>query len=391
MRTFFTRWIAFNAVGLVGVVVQLGVLALLTRAAGIDVVFATLFAVEAAVLHNFLWHQRWTWQNRPAHGWRGTVSRLVRFHALNGVVSLGGNVLITAGLVRTTALDPVAANLIAILACSLINYTAAHLLVFRSSAALIAGIAAVGGSAHALAGQPAAAMTAWKHYVEAVEKRHADTTASSFFALDGRQGGWRERAQSGGIPMVEVEPPTLDDGKLHHWAGAVYIPRTTVDAVVARLQAHAGRESEYYEEVKASRLIERNGGRIRVFMRLHRDAGPVEATYNTEHLVEYRRASASRWTSRSVSTKIAELARPGTPREREKSAAEDNGFLWKLNAYWRFEQARDGVLVECESVSLSRSVPYLIRPLANGIVERVARESLENTLRSLKAFLTTAA
>ena len=93
-------------------------------------------------------------------------------------------------------------------------------------------------------------------------------------------------------------------------------------------------------------------------------------------------------TSRSLSTKIAELDKPGTPREREKKAGEDSGFLWRLNAYWRYEQLGDGVLIECESISLSRSVPYLLRPLANPIVDRIARESLRNTLGSLRKFLT---
>ena len=383
-----SRWLTFNAVGLGGMAVQLAVLALLTRDAGLDVAVATVFAVEAAVLHNFFWHQRWTWSDRPARGRRELIARLMRFHALNGVISLVGNVAITVALVRAMALDPVAANVIAILTCSVLNYSAGHLLVFRTPAAIVTGLAAAGG-VHVLADQPAAAIAAWNQYTATVDKRHADAGASPFFVLDARGvASWRESARSGGVPMVTAEPPAVENGKLHHWAGAVYIPRTTVDAVVALMQQHAGRESEYYEEVKASRLLERNGGRIRVFMRLYRDAGPVEATYNTEHLVEYRRVNPSRTISRSVSTKIAELDRAGTPREREKGAGEDNGFLWKLNAYWRFEQMGDGVLIECESVSLSRSVPYLLRPFASGIVERIARESLERTLRSLRTFLT---
>ena len=84
---------------------------------------------------------------------------------------------------------------------------------------------------------------------------------------------------------------------------------------------------------------------------------------------------------------MAELADPGTPREREKPAGTDTGFLWRLNAYWRFEQMGDGVLIECESVSLSRSVPLLARPFISGVVEGIAEESLEGTLKSLRKFL----
>ena len=136
----------------------------------------------------------------------------------------------------------------------------------------------------------------------------------------------------------------------------------------------------------ASRLIERNGDRLRVFMKLRR-TNLITVTYNTEHAVEYKRISATRATARSVATKIAELANAGTPEERERSADDDNGFLWRLNAYWRYEAVPGGVIIECESVSLSRAVPLLVRPVANPIVDRVARESLNRTLTGLRTLL----
>jgi hypothetical protein len=45
------------------------------------------------------------------------------------------------------------------------------------------------------------------------------------------------------------------------------------------------------------------------------------------------------------------------------------------------------VIVECESVSLSRQVPVLVRAVANPIVDRIARESLNRTLTSLQTVL----
>ena len=85
--------------------------------------------------------------------------------------------------------------------------------------------------------------------------------------------------------------------------------------------------------------------------------------------------------------KIAELTAAGTPQEREKTPDNDSGYLWRLNAYWRYEEVPGGVLIECESVSLSRSVPMLFRPLVNPIANRLARGSLESTLISLRGVL----
>jgi hypothetical protein len=295
-------------------------------------------------------------------------------------------VAITVALARA-GLQPVAANLVAIVVCSCINFTAGEWLVFRPSMIVLVTASALlmPGSA---AAQTAAAVSGWDAYIRTVDRRHADASAG-FFALDVRKvDGWRERATRGEIPMTEVDPPGIPDARMHHWAGAVFVPNTTVDSVIRRMQAYAGRESEFYEEVKASKLLERNGDRLRVFMRIERDAGIITASYNTEHAVEYRRIGTDRAASRSVSTKVAEIADAGTPQEREKPPGEDHGFLWRLNAYWRFEQSGDGVLIECESVSLSRSVPLLVRPVVGPIANRIARESLARTLRSLRAFLT---
>ena len=209
-----------------------------------------------------------------------------------------------------------------------------------------------------------------------------------FFALDreAQARGWRDSVLRGQPVLIKVDPPGIEDGKIHHWIGAIFVPGMTVQSVVDRIQQNAGHESEHYEDVLASRLIERHGDSLRVFMKLRR-TNLITVMYNTEHAVEYKRISVSRASARSVATKIAELANAGTPQEREKSADDDNGFLWRLNVYWRYEAVQGGVIVECESVSLSRTVPILIRPVANPLVDRVARESLNRTLVGLKTLL----
>jgi putative flippase GtrA len=127
------RFLRFNGVGVVGFVLQLGVLAALLYL-GMHYLLATALAVEAAVLHNFAWHERWTWRDRPATG-RTRFGRLWRFHALNGSVSLVGNVALMRVFVGAFGMPAIPANLLAVLACSLVNYLASDRLVFdvRSS------------------------------------------------------------------------------------------------------------------------------------------------------------------------------------------------------------------------------------------------------------------
>jgi putative flippase GtrA len=125
------RFLRFNAVGVIGFVVQLAVLALLLRA-DLHYLAATVVAVEAAVLHNFAWHERWTWRDRPASG-TARLGRLGRFHMLNGLVSLVGNLAVMRLLVGTLGMLPLPANVIAVLACALVNYAASDRIVFLAS------------------------------------------------------------------------------------------------------------------------------------------------------------------------------------------------------------------------------------------------------------------
>ena len=119
------RLMRFNVVGAIGFALQLVVLTQLERA-GWPVLPATLVAVEAAVLHNFVWHERWTWADKRAGSRAG---RLARFHVTNGLISLAGNGAITAAL-AAAAVPVVLANIAAVVTCAAANYVMAHSFVF---------------------------------------------------------------------------------------------------------------------------------------------------------------------------------------------------------------------------------------------------------------------
>lgn len=378
------RWTAFNLVGAAGIAVQLGVLAALVHVLHLPALLSTALAVEAAILHNFAWHQRWTWKDRPADA-AGVAGRLARFHLLNGLVSLAGNLAIVALLTRSLGTDPVVASSIAIVCCALVNFAASERLVFRAAAAALAVVILPGAAS---AGPTPATVAAWDRYAAAVDASlAAASSAGGFFVRDARdKGDWRGTARRGDLATFQIDTPSAPDGRIHHWIGGVFVAGVTLDDVLRKLEAGAGRESESYEDVLASKLLARDGSQYRIFMKLRRSA-ILTVTYNTEHEVEYRRLSPTRATARSVATRIAELANAGTKNEREKGPGDDNGFLWRLNAYWRYEQVDGGVLIECESVSLSRVVPFAVRLFVSPIVERIARESLERTLVSLRAAL----
>ena len=181
---------------------------------------------------------------------------------------------------------------------------------------------------------------------------------------------------------ADGKPLQADGGMIHHWKGIVFIPGAKLDQVLAFVQDY-DLHHKYFSEVQRSKLLSRDGDTFKIFYRLKRTK-VITVVYNAEQTVVYQRHGPGRASSRSVATKIAELDDTGTATEREKRAGEDHGFLWRLNSFWRFEERDGGVVVSCESVSLSRSIPFGLAFMIRGFVESVPRESLVGILTSLK-------
>jgi putative flippase GtrA len=121
-RTTLVRWLKFNFVGGIGVGVQFLALCLLKGVLHLHYLVATAAAVEAAILHNFAWHECFTWRDRVRPSGRGSLSRLVRFHLSTGTISLVGNLGLMKMLVGQGHMNYLLANAIAIAMCSLANF-----------------------------------------------------------------------------------------------------------------------------------------------------------------------------------------------------------------------------------------------------------------------------
>jgi putative flippase GtrA len=117
----FARWAKFNLVGVLGMGVQLGALAVLGRRMPGHYLWATAAAIELTLVHNFVWHWRFTWRERRQDG-AGWGRRMVRFQAANGAVSMAGNLGLMRVLVSRAGLPVVAANAVAIVCCSALNF-----------------------------------------------------------------------------------------------------------------------------------------------------------------------------------------------------------------------------------------------------------------------------
>lgn len=125
IETTFRRFLRFNVVGVLGVVVQLAALTIFNRATPAHYLLTSSLAVEVAVLHNFVWHLHYTWPETPSR-----LAVLVRFHLSSGLVSLAGNITLMRLFVHRFHIPIILANALAIACCGAANFLLAHYWVF---------------------------------------------------------------------------------------------------------------------------------------------------------------------------------------------------------------------------------------------------------------------
>jgi hypothetical protein len=240
---------------------------------------------------------------------------------------------------------------------------------------------------------------AWERYFRwADEKVSRELTDPNRFLIEdylppAEKESVRRQLASGAVFVARARsaiPSGVDfevaDGEIHHWWGAVLVPGVRMPELMRFLQDydhHAG----IFPEVEQSRLISHEGNRYRFFFRLKRSRSFVTACYNTEQECVYSNHGRGRMSSRSIATRIAELDSPGTPAEQERPPGDDRGILWRLVTWWRFQQTGDGVIVELESASLSRSIPLIVKfiPGLAAYIKATPKESLESVLLSVRA------
>ncbi len=177
------------------------------------------------------------------------------------------------------------------------------------------------------------------------------------------------------------------DGLIHGWIGAVFVPGTDLNRALQLLRDYDGHHRIYQPEVIASKVLEHDQDHYRIFLRLLKKK-VITVVLNTEHDVRYFPLDKTRWHTRSYSTRIAQVEKPGEPGERERPVGDDDGFLWRLYSYWRLQERDGGVYLECEAISLTRNVPTGFGWLIEPIIRDLPKESLIKTLEATRRALT---
>ena len=179
------------------------------------------------------------------------------------------------------------------------------------------------------------------------------------------------QAKRGETVVVErkISNVSVPDGQIHDWLGVLFISGATIASVRTVMQDYDGYKRVYQPDITDSKLLARDGDHFRVFLRLYKHEF-MTLIYDTEYDVRYGSPASDKMEIVSRSTRITQ-------------SGDDHGFLWRLNSYWRFQQADGGVYAQCRAISLSRGIPFGFGWL-HGFLQKFPRDSMVSTLEATR-------
>jgi hypothetical protein len=255
-------------------------------------------------------------------------------------------------------------------------------------------------AASAFAAEPKPeAVEAWNRYIALTESRIAaqERDSTRFLVVqketpESSAAASEAKLRNGEVVIERLK--TTDGDKdiaapgavIHHWVGTAFIPAATIKQAFMVLQDYDRHSTTYAPEVEKSKLLRRSGDDFTAYLRFVKNK-VITVVLDTYHQVHYGMLDATHAYSRSYTTKVTEIEDPGTPQEREKSAEEEQGFMWKMNTYWRFEERDGGLYIQCEAVTLTRDVPYGLAWIIKPFVTSIPKESLTATMTETRKAL----
>lgn len=242
---------------------------------------------------------------------------------------------------------------------------------------------------------------AFQRYARATEARIQREVAdpATFLYIDSLPDKQKraifERLQSGRVviePMQtrengkEIEMP---DGLVHHWLAIGFIPGATRDEILALAEDYGEQRKIYAPEVQRAEVLSHDGQHYSVYYRLYRKT-IVTVAYDTEFSVDYSLPDRFKAYSAAKAVRINEVESPDTPNEQQLPAGKDHRYMWRFNMYTRYLEKDNGVYIQIEFLSLSRSVPAIFAWLVNPYIRSIPRDYLTQYVLTTRKALTPA-
>jgi len=230
-------------------------------------------------------------------------------------------------------------------------------------------------------------LKAWDDYIRTADSAmKARLNGQPFLWVDEASGrsAALQRGKTLVAPAVGNGITAVPGGLIHHWIGAVFIPRASITSLHAVFRDYDHYRDYYKPVVADSKRLPCTGADERFSMTwAHRVLfvnAAIEASYQTrDFTVDARRAY-----NIATTVQVREIEAYGQPDERLLPPGQGSGYIWRMQGIARFEERDGGVYLEIEAIALTRDIPGSLRWLVSPVVNHLSINSLTTTLRQTR-------
>jgi len=173
---------------------------------------------------------------------------------------------------------------------------------------------------------------------------------------------------------------TLPGGLIQDWIGAVFVPKTTLKETLSVVQDYPQHSQIYKPDVTEVKVLSHTGNDFVIRTRVVKSKFFISDVLDIDNEIHFVALDAKRVYSRSASRRVTEIGNPGKQNEHELPTGHDRGLMWRINGYWFFEESDGGVFITCNSITLTREIPFLLAKVLSPILHELPEEALKNSL-----------
>jgi hypothetical protein len=230
--------------------------------------------------------------------------------------------------------------------------------------------------------------------IEAFDRYIASTEAKMQPRWSGEHFMWfddspdtRLHLLAGAVVAVPIQGNgivTLPGGLIQDWVGAVFVPKTTLAETLRVVQDYPQHAQVYKPDVAEVKVLSHAGNDYLIRTRVVKSKFFIADVLAIDNQIHFVPLDSKRIYSRSASQRVTEISNPGKQNEHELPPGHDRGLMWRINGYWFFEEIDGGVFIACESITLTRDIPFLMAKLLSPIVHDLPAEALKNSLEQTR-------
>ena len=176
----------------------------------------------------------------------------------------------------------------------------------------------------------------------------------------------------------------LPGGLIQDWVGAVFVPKTTLQETMSLVQDYPQHPQIYKPDVADVKVLSHTGNDYAIRTRVVKSKFFISDVVDIDNQIHFVPLDSKRVYSRSASQRVVEISNAGKQNERELPVGHDRGLVWRVNGYWFFEETEGGVFITCESITLTREIPFLLAKVLSPIVHELPAEALKTSLEQTR-------